>query len=89
MANILYLIVPCFNEEKVLPDTNMGFIILDDITTSGNSMYVCREILIENGVENKDIISLAIARTVNVNEELTSSEEGAIIKIKPYRVERC
>ena len=78
-----------FNEEKVLPDTNMGFIILDDITTSGNSMYVCREILIENGVENKDIISLAIARTVNVNEELTSSEEGAIIKIKPYRVERC
>lgn len=78
-----------FNKEKELSNSNMGFIILDDITTSGNSMYACRDILIENGIANKDIISLAIARTVNINEELTKSEEGAIIEIKPYRVERC
>lgn len=78
-----------FNEEKDLSNLNIGFIILDDITTSGNSMYACRDILIENGLENRDIISLAIARTVNVHDELTSSEEGAIIEIKPYRVERC
>lgn len=78
-----------FNEEKDVSDSNIGFIILDDITTSGNSMYACRDILIENGIENKDIISLAIARTVNIHEELKKSNEGAIIKIEPYRVERC
>lgn len=78
-----------FNEEKDLSGLNIGYIILDDITTSGNSMYACRDILTEKGLKNKEIISLAIARTVNANDELTKSEKGVIIEIKPYRVERC
>lgn len=39
------------------------FIILDDVTTLGTSMDVCRDILIQNGANADHIIRLAIAKT--------------------------
>ena len=77
-----------FNKEQDLSNLNIGFIVLDDITTSGNSMYACRDILIRNGIENKDIISLAFARTVN-DEELTNYDDKVTFEFEPERVERC
>lgn len=76
-----------FNKDKKLSDMKLGYILLDDVTTSGNIMYACRDILINNGFENKDIISLTIARTVD-NEELLYNKEGLVIEVEPYRVER-
>jgi len=76
-----------YNKDKDLSNSNMGVIILDDITTSGNSMYACRSILIDNGFDNKDIISLAIARTVNVMD-LKRANEGVILDEDSERVER-
>lgn len=73
--------IKCQKEEDM--PTNMGFIILDDITTSGNTMYSCRDILIDNGYENKDIICLALARTIDINE-LQRSDEGTILIENPY-----
>lgn len=40
------------------------FIILDDVTTRGTSMDVCRDILLAHGAKGKYIIRMAIARTV-------------------------
>lgn len=40
------------------------FIILDDVTTLGTSMDVCKDILLENGAKEKYIIRMAIARTL-------------------------
>lgn len=40
------------------------FIILDDVTTLGTSMNVCRDILLEHGAKEQYIIRIAIARTV-------------------------
>ncbi len=40
------------------------FFILDDVTTKGTSLNVCRDILVENGSNLDKIIRLAIARTV-------------------------
>lgn len=40
------------------------FIILDDVTTLGTSMDVCRDILLEHGAKEQYIIRMAIARTV-------------------------
>ena len=76
-----------FNEDKELSDLKLGYILLDDITTSGNIMYACRSILIDNGFENEDIISLTIGRTVD-NDELIYTKDGLIIEVEPYRVER-
>ena len=39
-----------------------AFIILDDVTTKGTSMDVCRDILIDNGANEENIYRLAIAR---------------------------
>ena len=39
-----------------------AFIILDDVTTKGISMDVCRDILIDNGANEESIYRLAIAR---------------------------
>ena len=77
-----------YNEIHNPSQMNVGLIILDDITTSGNTMKACRDILIENGHKNKDIVSLVIARTVNVNTDLIKSDIGVIIKDDPYKVER-
>lgn len=41
-----------------------AFFILDDVTTRGTSMDVCRDILLEHGANEKYIYRLAIARTV-------------------------
>lgn len=40
------------------------FIILDDVTTLGTSMDVCRDILLAHGAKEQYIIRMAIARTV-------------------------
>lgn len=40
------------------------FIILDDVTTLGTSMDVCRDILLEHGAKEQYIMRMAIARTV-------------------------
>lgn len=40
------------------------FIILDDVTTLGTSMDVCRDILLSHGAKGQYIIRMAIARTV-------------------------
>ncbi|SDJ31233.1 hypothetical protein SAMN04487760_10529 [Lachnospiraceae bacterium G41] len=40
-----------------------AFIILDDVTTLGTSMDVCRDILIENEADEDQIYRLALART--------------------------
>ena len=40
------------------------FIIIDDVTTTGNIMRVCKDILIESGADPKQIITLAIAKTM-------------------------
>lgn len=76
-----------FNEDKELSDLKLGYILLDDITTSGNIIYACRSILIDNGFKNEDIISLTIGRTVD-NDELIYTKDGLIIEVEPYRVER-
>lgn len=41
-----------------------AFVILDDVTTKGTSMDVCRDILLEHGAKEQYIIRMAIARTV-------------------------
>lgn len=40
------------------------FFILDDVTTKGTSMDVCKDILLEHGAKEQYIVRLAIARTV-------------------------
>lgn len=46
-----------------LPNST-GFIILDDIVTSGTTMDSCKEILINHGAKEKNIVCLAIAKTI-------------------------
>lgn len=50
--------------EEHLSNVGATFIILDDVTTIGTSMDVCRDILIGHGAEEKHILRLAIAKTV-------------------------
>ena len=52
---------------------NTGVIIFDDITTSGNTMYVCKNKIIEYGFNEDDVIPLAIARTVRPHTEIYES----------------
>ncbi|MCI5738125.1 MAG: hypothetical protein MR277_08990 [Methanobrevibacter ruminantium] len=56
--------------------SNIGVIILDDVTTSGNTMYVCKNKLIEYGLDEENVIPLAIARTLNPYNEIYDSLEG-------------
>ena len=42
----------------------MKLFLIDDITTTGTSMDVCQNILIEHGLAKHNIIKLAIARTI-------------------------
>ena len=44
-------------------DSDMLFLILDDITTTGSIMEVSRDILIDYNVNEDNIFSLAIAQT--------------------------
>lgn len=41
-----------------------AFIILDDVTTRGTSMDVCKDILLEHGAKEQYIVRLAIAKTI-------------------------
>lgn len=58
-----------------------GFIILDDVTTTGTSMNSCREILINNGANEKNIICLALAETID--KQYISECNGEIQLSKP------
>ncbi len=40
------------------------FIILDDVTTTGTSMEVCQDILVEHGAKERYIYRMAIAKTI-------------------------
>ena len=61
-----------FYREEEMP-SDIGIIILDDITTSGNTMYACKKILIKSGLDEEDIIPLAIARTLSPHTEIYDS----------------
>lgn len=41
------------------------YIVLDDITTSGSSLEAAKELLIDNDVEARNIIKIAIAKTMH------------------------
>ena len=69
--------IECDKEDDM--PLNIGAIILDDITTSGNTMYVCKNKLIGYGFDEGDIIPLAIARTLNSYNEIYDSSEGKYI----------
>lgn len=49
--------------EKNLPKS-IGFIILDDIVTTGTTISACKELLISNGANEKNIVGLTIAETI-------------------------
>ena len=62
---------PSYEEQKdsimciypALCDDDYTCILLDDITTKGTIMNVCRDILIENGMPAENIIRVAFAKT--------------------------
>jgi len=49
-----------------IPEHNedIAFIILDDITTSGSSMVGCKQVLLDNGIDEDNIFTLTIGATV-------------------------
>lgn len=49
--------------EKNLSES-IGFIILDDIVTTGTTISACKELLIDNGANEKNIVGLTIAETI-------------------------
>ena len=54
-----------------LSNENIAYIILDDITTTGNSMRACNEILLQSGVKMENIYNIALGATVrDDNEEI-------------------
>ncbi|MEE0943340.1 MAG: UvrD-helicase domain-containing protein, partial [Methanobrevibacter sp.] len=55
--------------EKNLSNDNIAYIVLDDITTTGNSMRACNEILLESGVNDENIYNIAIGATVRDDDE--------------------
>lgn len=57
--------------QKDLSNEDTAYIVLDDITTTGDSMKACNEVLLENGVNAKNIFNIAIGATVwDENEEI-------------------
>ena len=50
--------------QKDLSKVNANFIIMDDVTTTGRSMEICEEILMEHGVRQKNIYKLAVSGTI-------------------------
>ena len=54
--------IECIQDNLSNKDT--VYIILDDITTTGNSMRACNQILSNNGVKEENIINIALGATV-------------------------
>ena len=52
-----------------LSNENIAYIILDDITTTGNSMRACNEILLQSGVKMENIYNIALGATVRDDDE--------------------
>ena len=52
------------NDDDILDEKDVIYVILDDITTTGNSMTACKQILINNGVCKENIYTFAIGATV-------------------------
>ncbi|WP_295590706.1 UvrD-helicase domain-containing protein [uncultured Methanobrevibacter sp.] len=51
------------NQDNLVKE-KVAFIILDDITTTGATMKACKQILINEGIDEENIYSLAIGATV-------------------------
>ena len=71
--------------EKTNLPKDIGFIILDDITSSGTTIEACKEILIENGANKNNIIGLAIAESVKekikcVDGKITHDKKKIILQ---------
>lgn len=50
--------------EDNLSNEDIAYVVLDDITTTGNSMRACNEILLKAGVNEENIFNIAIGATV-------------------------
>ena len=51
--------------DKSLQRYRTTFIILDDVTTRGDSMRACRDILLEHGLKQNRVYCLSLSRTVH------------------------
>ena len=51
-----------------LSNKHIAYIILDDITTTGNTMKACNQILLNNGVDDKNIYNIVFGATVGDDE---------------------
>lgn len=67
---------PSYKEQKATIDCSVfyrnenkiKYVLMDDVTTSGISMKVCTDILVERGINRNNIIRLAIAKTAQKRE---------------------
>ena len=59
--------IECENDN--LNNEKIAYIILDDITTTGDTMQACNEILLESGANPKNIFNIAIGATVREEGE--------------------
>jgi adenine/guanine phosphoribosyltransferase-like PRPP-binding protein len=66
--------------EKNLSES-IGFIILDDIVTTGTTISACKELLIDNGANEKNIVGLTIAETM-LGYDLTSKALFKLVNMK-------
>lgn len=55
--------------EKNLSNESIAYIVLDDITTTGNTMKACNQLLLNNGVNEKNIYNIALGATVRDDDE--------------------
>ena len=55
--------------EDNLSNENVAYIVLDDITTTGDSMKACNQVLYESGVKIENIYNIALGATVWDDDE--------------------
>lgn len=55
--------------ENNLSNENIAYIVLDDITTTGNTMKACNEILLNHGVNENNIYNFVLGATVGDDDE--------------------
>lgn len=55
--------------ENSLSNENIAYVILDDITTTGNTMKACNQILLNNGADGKNIYNVVLGATVRDDDE--------------------